>query len=120
MAINVLPTGPHVKTLHSSTSHTTYSYFSGELVTTDSFEGNILDFGAGLSEIHIVNAGSNPIAFQFPECYITTDPATAANTASGIVLPNDKISFLRANKRGLKIRSATTGAQSTKVYVFGI
>jgi len=122
MAINVLPTGPYNFStfgVHTQTSFATYSYFSGEIVTTNSFEDSVLDFGAGLAEIWIVNTGGGMIAFQFPEKYISTVPATTANIASGIVLSGTSISFRRANKRGMKLRSAVDGAPGT-VYVFGI
>lgn len=122
MAITVIGTGPYQFSslgIGATTSTATYSYFSGLITTTDSFEDNILDFGVGLAEIWIMNFGSNAIAFQFPDKYITTSPATPANTASGIVLPADKIYYRRANKKGMKLRSALSGAQST-LYVHGI
>jgi hypothetical protein len=91
----------------------TYSYSSGLITTTGLYSGNILDFGVGLSEVWIINAGSNALCFQFPELY---DPGTAD---SGIVPGNDKIFFRHLQKRGMKIRSADITAHTT-CYVFGI
>jgi hypothetical protein len=124
MAINVLASGTYqpntVGGIHSVTSFGTYSFFSGELTTTDDFEANILDFGVGLGEIWIVNINANALAFQFPDLYVGAgSPANVANLASGVVLGNDKIYFRKANKRGIKIRSLVTGSQ-TKAYIFGI
>ena len=118
MALSVSGTGPYQAIPGTPmTSVVTYAFFSGELTTSDSFEDNIFVFGANLSEIIIQNTGgSNKIAFQWPDDYI---PNLPANTASGIVMPNDKIIFRKANKKGIKIRSATTGSQST-FCIFGI
>jgi hypothetical protein len=124
MAINVLPTGPYPvdrNQIHSYAAYATYTYFSGEIITTDSFEGNILDFGAPLKELWILNVGSNPCAFQFPELYVGVPPVSpnVANLASGLCLGNDKINFRTLNKRGMKVRSLVTGSQTT-LYVFGV
>lgn len=123
MAIDVIKTGAYEFNafgVNAITSHATYSFFSGEITTTDSFEDNILDFGVGLAELYIVNTSvSGMAAFQFPEKYITTNPATPANVASGIVIAGDKVIFRHMNKRGLKLRSAVSGVPAT-VYVFGI
>jgi hypothetical protein len=124
MAISVNPSGPYQidrNLIHAYAAYATYTFFSGEIVTTDSFEGNILDFGAPLKEIWILNIGANPIAFQFPELYSTASitPPNAANLASGVCLANDKINFRTLNKRGMKVRSLVSGSQST-IYVFGV
>lgn len=118
----IVGTGPWVQQgrgLHSLTSYATYSFYSGKLTTTDSFEDNILNFGTALGQIYIVNAGSNAIAFQFPEFYVAT--GAPVNTACGIVLTNDKTIYrVNFNKKGMKIRSLVDGQQSNAVYVFGI
>jgi hypothetical protein len=124
MATNLVASGPYVFDgqggAQTQTSFGTYSFCSAELTTTDSPEDNILSFGVGLSELVIQNTGSNPLAFQFPEFYLNaTSPPQPARRTSGIVLPGDKVVFRRANKRGVKVFSLTTGS-STKCYVFGI
>lgn len=117
MAINVDATGPYQYDsnagMQTNTSRASYSYFSGELITTDSFDANECAFGVGLVEIHIVNSGSNPIAFQFPHEYGT-------NKASGMVPASSSTTLHLCNKTGLKVRSLVNGQQSNKVYVFGI
>ena len=124
MAISVNPSGSYQidrNQIHSYAAYATYSFFSGEVITTDSFEDNILDFGAPLKELHIINIGANPIAFQFPELYSTAavTPPNAANLASGVCLASDKVIFRTLNKRGMKVRSLVSGSQST-LYIFGV
>lgn len=116
MAITLNTSGPYVFDstggIHTYTSYGTYSFCSGIITTTASYDNNVLDFGVGLAELWIVNAGANPLCFQFPEYYgLTKD--------SGIVLASDKIFFRRLNKRGVKIRSADTSLHTT-AYVFGV
>jgi hypothetical protein len=125
MTIGVSGTGSYTPDstggVHTYTSYATYSFFSGELISTDSFEDNVLDFGVPLSEVFIVNAGANPIAIQWPEDYVgVKTPANAANIASGVVLNGATVNFRKLMKRGMKIRSLTAGSQSVKVYVFGV
>jgi hypothetical protein len=124
MAISVNPSGPYQldrNQIHSYAAYATYTFFSGQIVTTDSFENNILNFGAPLKELFIYNVGANPIAFQFPELYSTAaiTPPNASNLASGICLPNYPVIFRSLNKQGMKVRSLSNGSQST-LYIFGI
>jgi len=128
MAYSVNGTGPYSYSstgLPTQTSIVSYSFFSNLLPTTDSFEDNIFDFGTSLGHIEIVNTGANPNAFQWPDKYITTNPPTPANTACGIVPPavggvyGVVVIPYKANKKGMKVRSANTGSQST-FYIWGI
>jgi hypothetical protein len=120
--MSVIGTGPWVQQglgLHAITSYATYSFYSGVLTTTDSFEDNIINFGTALDQLYIVNAGSHAIAFQFPEYFVQT--GAVVNTACGVVLANSQIFFHpHLNKKGIKIRSLSDGDQSTPVYIFGI
>lgn len=114
MAINVDPSGAYDRTNNKNTSTQTYDYFSGELTTTDAFTGNDLDFGAPLSEIHLVNRhATNAVAFQWEDLFGT-------NKASGIVLPNSVLTFRKALKGKMRLRSLVNGAQSNSMFVFGL
>lgn len=115
MAITFTTTGPFdptsIRGPNAQTSYATYSFSSGIITATANYADNVLDFGSGLSEIWIVAVGG-AVCFQFPELYGT-------NKDSGIVLADDKISFRRLNKRGVKIRRADAAAAAT-CYLFGI
>lgn len=89
-----------------------YSFCSALLTTTASYAGNVIDFGVRLKEIHIINTGSHPIAFQFAE-YIGT------SKDSGYVPANDRIVIRSALKTGIALRSADASNHST-VVVFGV
>lgn len=125
MAIGVSGTGAYAPDttggIHTLTSYGTYSFFGGELTSTDSFEDNILDFGVPLSEVFVVNAGNKDVAIQWPENYVGVgNPVNGADIASGVVLAGQTLVIRRLMKRGMKIRSLVSGQSSAKVYVFGI
>lgn len=117
MAITFTGTGPYnydsTNGVNKYTTRATYSYSSGIITTTAAYADNILDFGVGLAELWIINAGANALCFQFPELY------TPGTKDSGIVIGNSQIFFRHVQKRGMKIRSADLAAH-TVCYVFGI
>jgi len=100
------------------TSVQSYAYCTPVKTSTDAYSGNEMIFSEAdipelrLSEIWIVNTGSNPIAFQWAE---ETDPAKD----HGMVLGNDKVFFRTARKYGIRVRSMNPGSASTFV-VFGL
>lgn len=116
MAITMAGSGPVDLDLSpnrtSFTSVPSYSFCSGVLTTTAAYTANEVQFGAQLQEIHIVNLGANPVAFQFSEFFGTSKD-------SGIVLANERVVIRKALKAGLAVRSADTALAST-VVVFGV
>jgi hypothetical protein len=116
MAITIAGSGPVEIDLSpnrtSFSSVPSYSFCSGVLATTAAYTANQVGFGAQLQEIHIVNLGANPIAFQFAEFFGTSKD-------SGVVLANDQVVIRKALKSGLAVRSADPALAST-VVVFGV
>lgn len=110
----VTASGAYDKSLgrNAQTSYQSYTYYSGAITTTDNFSDNVLEFGCALGEIYIVNAGSNPAAFQFMEL-------DGTQKGSGMVPGNDKVVFRRANKTQIAVCSLT-GGSATTVHVFGV
>lgn len=69
------------------------------------------DFGINLSEIVIVNPGSEPIAFQWKENWGKAQD-------NGVVLGNSSCVFRKALKSGIAVRGLVAG--NAECIVFGI
>lgn len=96
----------------SFTSVPSYSFCSSVLTTTANYGDNQLEFGALVQEIHIVNLGNQPVAFQFKEFF-------GLSKDSGIVPEGDRITLRTAHKGGIAIRSADPTKHSS-VVVFAV
>lgn len=93
----------------SFTSVPTYSFCSSVITTTANYTANQIEFGAKIQEIHIVNFGANPVAFQFSEFFGTTKD-------SGLVLANSSVVIRTSLKSGIALKNADVGASSVVVF----
>lgn len=114
MAITMNGSGQIDTALENRTSFTSvasYSFCSSVITTTASYADTQIQFGAKLKEIHIINTGNKPVAFQFSEFFGT-------NKDSGLVPANDRVTIRTALKDGIAFKNAD-GSSST-VVVFGV
>jgi hypothetical protein len=88
-----------------------YAFFSGLVTVNFSYvasppDPTILIFGTVLSELVMINNGSNDLVFQWPELYGTVQDC-------GVVLANSTIILRRCFKTGMKLRCGESGQQTT-------
>lgn len=124
MALSVTGSGPYDYTsslggAQSQHAGATYTFFSG-LVTCNptyavgnSGDPTILDFGAVMNEIVIINYGTAELVFQWKESW-------GKSFDSGIVLPQslgpNQVVLRMLRKSGMKLRSGEAGITQALVW----
>lgn len=122
MANILTTTGPYlvnsVSGFHTSNPYATFTFCSAFITAAGTYvstpgDPSICDFGnATLSEVFIVNTGTNDLAFQWKEKWGTS-------IDSGFVAKGTTTILRRTFKTGLKVRCADASLTTTCV-VWGI
>ena len=122
MAATLTTTGPYtidtVNGVHTHFPQPTFRFCSTIITTPSTYQtatpdSSVLDFGGQLSELWIVNLGSNDLVFQWKEQWGT-------NVDGGYIPGGSKtpVRIPKCFKTGLAVRSADSALATTCV-VFG-